>query len=141
MRILPVFALLLGSAMPALAQDAADAELIAQGETVYGQCAGCHAIGEGATHRFGPHLNGIYGRIAGTADGYRYSPAMIAAGEQGLTWAPETLMEFIESPQTHVPGTKMSFGGIADEAARAALAAYVGTFSPDYVPEAAAPAN
>ena len=40
-----------------------------KGETVFKKCAACHQVGEGAKHRIGPHLNGVIGRTAGTAEG------------------------------------------------------------------------
>ena len=36
--------------------------------------------------RVGPNLYGAIGRTAGTLDGFRYSPSLKAAGEQGLVW-------------------------------------------------------
>ena len=48
-----------------------------KGEELFKQCTACHAIGEGATHTVGPTLNHVFGRIAGTAEGYaNYSPAV-----------------------------------------------------------------
>jgi len=112
----------------ALAAGDADA-----GKTVFKKCAACHTIGEGATNRVGPQLNALFGRVAGSTD-YNYSTAMKDAGAGGLVWAPETLMHFLHKPKDFVPGTKMTFAGIADDAQLADLIAYLGTFSPDYVP-------
>ena len=67
-------AALLGSAGAAHAADVAD------GEKVFRKCAACHAAGEGAKSRVGPHLNDLFGRQAGTIDGFKYSAAMVAAG-------------------------------------------------------------
>jgi cytochrome c len=86
----------------------------------------------------GPHLNDVVGRQAGTGEGFNYSRAMVEAGENGLIWTPETLSPFLESPREHVPGTKMAFGGVKDEAERANIIAYLLTFSPDYVADDAA---
>jgi cytochrome c2 len=129
----------------ALAQDAAAAGDAAAGEQVFRRCASCHAVGEGAANKVGPHLNNVVGRTAGTLEGYSYSQAMKDAGAGGMVWTPETLDPFIENPRGHVPGTKMSFPGLKDATERANVIAYLGTFSPDYVPAtggaAAAPAK
>jgi cytochrome c2 len=53
--------------------------------------AACHAVGEGAKHKVGPELNDVIGRQAGTAEGFKYSKAMIEAGEGGMVWDDEAL--------------------------------------------------
>ena len=55
----------------ALAQDAE------AGKGEFKKCMACHAVGEGATNRVGPVLNDVFGRTAGTYEGYKYSQAMI----------------------------------------------------------------
>lgn len=116
-------------ATPVLAAGDPDA-----GATVFKKCAACHAVGEGAKNRVGPVLNGVFGRTAGTAEKYKYSKAMIEAGEGGLIWTEETLKPYLHKPKDVVPGTKMSFPGLPNEEDEANLLAYLLTFSPDYVP-------
>ena len=53
-----------------------DAELAAEGETVFKKCKSCHQVGEGAKNRSGPVLTGIVGSPAGSVDGFRYSNAL-----------------------------------------------------------------
>lgn len=106
------------------------------GETVFKKCIVCHAIGDGATNRVGPELNAVLGRVAGTAEGFKYSQALIDAGVGGLTWTPETLAPWLHKPQDLVPGTKMPFAGLANQADIDNVIAYLATFSPDYVPAA-----
>ena len=65
--------------LPAMA--AGDA---ASGETVFKKCVACHAVGDGAKTKVGPVLNGMIGRTAGTLEGFKYSPAMIEAGADGI---------------------------------------------------------
>ena len=63
----------------------------AAGEKVFKKCVACHAVGEGAKHKVGPQLNGVIGRVAGTAEGYKYSKPMMEAGAGGLSWTAETV--------------------------------------------------
>ena len=68
----------------------------AAGERAFRQCAACHTLD--GSHRVGPSLQGIFGRTAGTADGFRYSPDIVAAGEAGLVWDAETIFTYLENP-------------------------------------------
>jgi len=102
----------------------------ALGETVFKKCMSCHAVGEGATNKVGPVLNGLVGRTAGTFEGYNYSQAMKDAGAGGLVWTPENLAKFLTKPKDLVPGTKMSFAGLAKPADVMNVIAYLATFSP-----------
>jgi cytochrome c len=117
----------------ALAQDAE------AGKNEFKKCMACHAVGEGAKNRVGPVLNDVFGRVAGTYEGYKYSQAMIDKGAAGLVWDHETLVQFLRAPKDFVPGTKMTFAGFKDETAEQNLLAYLVTLSPNYVP--AAPAD
>lgn len=74
-------------------------------------CGGCHKVGRYARGAFGPQLNGLFGRVAGSTDGYVYSKAMQASG---ITWQRDTLIAFIKDPSDVVPGTNMHFWGISD---------------------------
>ncbi len=108
---------------------------VEQGKSEFRKCMACHAAGEGATNRVGPMLNDVFGRVAGTVENYNYSKAMVDKGAEGLVWNHDTLSQFLHKPRDFVPGTKMSFAGISDQAAIDNLLAYLQTFSPDYVPE------
>ncbi|ETX27945.1 c-type cytochrome [Roseivivax isoporae] len=109
----------------ALAQDG-DAEA---GENVFRKCQACHQVGEDAQNRVGPVLNGVVGRTAGTLEGYNYSDAMVAKGEEGLVWDVESLSAYLENPRDYVNGTKMSFAGLRKEEERADVIAYLSQFS------------
>jgi len=89
-----------------LAQD------VAAGETSLRKCAPRHAIGDGATNKVRPELNGIDGRKAGTVDGFNYSDANKSSG---ITWNEATFKEYIKDPRAKVPGTKMVFAGIKND--------------------------
>ncbi len=79
----------------------------------------------GASKKVGPHLNGIFGRPAGTSEGYSYSKAMIEAGEEGLIWTEETLDEFMVRPKTFIKKTKMNFSGLRKKEDRRNLIAFL----------------
>ena len=128
---------LTAAAIPAAAEELGDAE---RGAAIYAQCQFCHQIGEGAVHRVGPHLNGVFGRKLGGLDDFpRYSPGLTRAGADGVVWTFETLDAYLENPRALVTGTRMNFGGISAPEDRADVIAYLRTFSasPANIPEAA----
>ncbi|MCV3272781.1 c-type cytochrome [Roseobacter sinensis] len=108
------------------------------GAVVFQKCSGCHQIGAGAEHRIGPHLNGIFGRVAASHGDFSYSKSFQRAGAGGLEWHAETLDVFLENPRAITSGTRMSFRGIKDAKDRRDLIAYMRRFSdnPADIPEA-----
>jgi cytochrome c len=116
-------------AVEAATEAAADPALIAAGEAAFRQCQTCHEVGDGAKNKTGPHLNGVFGRTAGTVGGFRYSKPFVTAGEEGLVWTPETLHDFLMKPRDYIKGTRMSFAGFRDDSDIAAVTAYLQTFS------------
>jgi cytochrome c len=113
------FLMLSGLAGSAIAAD--DAALLRRGEEVYARCAGCHAIEQ---HRTGPAHCGLFGRKAATAPGFdHYSPALKASG---IVWDDKSLARFLADPMTVVPGTTMTYMGVADVNDRKALVAWLG---------------
>lgn len=114
--------------LPAMgfAQDAGDAE---KGEKVFKKCKACHAIGEGATNKVGPELNGIVGRKVASVEDFKYSKVLQEMGEADAVWEPDTLAQFLEKPKAYAKGTKMSFAGLRSEEDRADVIAYLATFS------------
>jgi len=105
-----------------------DPALIAAGEGAFRQCKTCHEVGEGASNRTGPVLNGMVGRTIGTVDGFRYSGVFQEAAAAGTVWTEESLATFLADPRGMMAGTRMSFRGVRDEADIAALIAYIQSF-------------
>ena len=96
------------------------------GKAAFAACASCHQVGPAARSGFGPQLNGVFGRQAGSLPGYGYSPAMKNAR---IVWNPATLAAFIDEPGAVVPGTKMRFYSLGfSERKVTDLLAYLRTF-------------
>jgi cytochrome c len=102
-----------------------DPELVAAGEALFRQCQSCHQIGEGATNRTGPLLNGIYGAPVAAVEGFRYSPALTGAGEEGMVWNDENLAGYLADPRGFIRGNRMAFRGLRSEEDIAAMIAYL----------------
>ena len=98
------------------------------GAKIFNKCAACHKIGPGAKNGVGPELNGLNGRKTGAAEGYAYSEAN---KNSGLTWDEATFKEYITAPQKKIPGTKMTFPGLPNEADRDNIWAYIVQFKAD----------
>jgi cytochrome c len=103
----------------------AEAQDAAAGEKVFAVCKACHQVGPTAKNAVGPVLNGLFGRKAGSVQGYNYSEAN---KNSGITWDEATFSEYIKDPKAKVPGTKMAFAGIKDESKIKDLIAYLHTF-------------
>ncbi len=103
----------------ARAQDAA------AGEKVFLVCRACHQVGDNAKNAVGPVLNGLFGRKAGSVEGYNYSEAN---KKSGITWTEEEFTKYIQDPKAVVPGTNMAFAGLKDEKKIKDLIAYLHTF-------------
>jgi len=91
----------------------------AAGEAVYSRCLACHAL---EYDRVGPKHCGLVGRRAGSVPGFDYSAAM---KRSRLVWNEKTLDRFLASPPKAVPGTTMTYAGVADPKERADLIAYL----------------
>ena len=89
----------------------------------FAQCAACHAV-EPGKHGVGPSLAGVYGTKSGAIPGYDFSEAMKNAN---LTWDDATLDSYLANPMKVVPGTRMTYAGMADPEQRKAIIAYLKT--------------
>ena len=96
-----VLALALAATNAALAQEAPEGK--AQFVT---SCGVCHSVEPGAAARQGPNLAGVYGRAAGTVEGFKYSDALKAGG---WVWDEGTLEPWMENAKEAHPGTNMVY--------------------------------
>ena len=119
-------AALLAVAAPALADTDLDARLAAanlkRGQLLYMVCKACHDVEAGLPHKVGPNLHATFGRKAGTAEGFKYTDALV---KSGIVWTPETMDAWLKQPGALVPGNGMAFAGIANDADRASLVAWL----------------
>lgn len=114
LRLVPSLGILLVALAPAPALPA-DEALLAQGERVFrNQCRGCHSLTPGR-HIAGPSLHGVVGRNAGEVTDFEYSHALQDAQ---LVWSPEALDRFLADPDAFLPGTRMVFWGLPENARR-----------------------
>lgn len=112
-----------GSATTGEASPAAAVADAGSKPAAFAQCAACHAV-EPGKHGVGPSLAGVYGTKSGELAGYAFSDAMKQAN---LTWDDKTLDEYLANPMKVVPGTKMTYAGLADPAQRKAIIEYLKT--------------
>jgi cytochrome c len=67
------------------------------------RCTGCHSLTQ---NRQGPHLQGVYGRPSGTAEGFAYSTALVKAH---VVWNEDSLEKWLTDPDAFLPGNNMDF--------------------------------
>ena len=91
----------------------------ARGGKLYdARCSGCHSIEH---NRVGPAHQNTFGRRAGSAPDYDYSPAL---KRSKLVWNEVNLNRWLASPERAIPGQKMGY--LVDDAQdRADLIAYL----------------
>ncbi|KMT64486.1 hypothetical protein XM47_14085 [Catenovulum maritimum] len=93
---------------------------IERGQQLFKLCSGCHQI----NNQTAPNLQGVVNRAIATEQ-FDYSKAMQA--QQTGVWTVEKLDEFLTSPNKSIPGNKMGFTGIINQADRQALIEYLQT--------------
>lgn len=90
-----------------------------RGAAIHARCLACHAL---AFDRVGPRHCGLFGRRAGSVQGFGYSPAM---KQSAIVWNGKTLDRFLAAPMQAIPGTTMTYDGVPDRQERADLIAYL----------------
>ena len=93
-----------------------------RGAKVYKKCKTCHTLEEGGRAKLGPNLWNIYGKTAGTAEGFAYSKVM---KESAIVWDDETLDAYLANPRKYMPGNRMTFVGLRKEEDRKDVLAYI----------------
>ena len=95
----------------------------ARGERLFNQqCKACHTVEKGGVSTVGPNLHGLFGRKAGTEGGYESSDAM---KNSGIVWDDKTLVEYLTDPKAKVPGTKMVYIGLKQDAQQQDMTAFL----------------
>jgi len=109
----------------------------AQGEQVFKKCVACHTIDKGGANMLGPNLWGVLGEPIGQGRGFAFSEALAS---KGGTWNWDNLSEWLKSPKSFAPGTKMTFAGLSSPEDRAAVILYLNQHSDSPQPLPAPPA-
>jgi cytochrome c len=98
----------------------------AKGEKVWRKCKACHSL-EAGENKLGPHLAKLFGREAGTIEGYKYSKAM---RESDIVWDETSLDGYLASPRKFLKGGKMAFPGLKKEQDRKDLITFLRGLTP-----------
>jgi cytochrome c oxidase assembly protein Cox11 len=112
------------SANPEKAKDLSRFLVTAEPDAVHGhelfdeRCSACHAVD---SNKSGPMLGGVVGRMAGSAPGYRYSPALDSVH---LIWSADNLDRWLADPGEFIPGARMPVR-VLDASARRDIVAYL----------------
>jgi cytochrome c len=72
-------------------------------------CSACHALDR---HSVGPSHKGVFGRKAGSQEGYNYSSALKSST---LIWNEETLDQWLANPEKLIPGQRMGYMVVSDK--------------------------
>lgn len=119
--------------LAAIADASAQSGDAARGAGAFRTCAACHSVKPGE-HMTGPSLAQVWGRTAGTVEGFtRYSDAL---KNSGVTWTEQTLAKWLADPAAFIPGNAMGFPGVKDAGTRRNIIAYLKAASEGKAPAA-----
>ena len=85
-------------------------------------CRNCHSARPEKYGTFGPNLYRVVGRMAGNGPQHDYSEALLAAD---FEWTAARLEAYLTDPDAYLPGTEMTFPGLASAQDRADVIAYL----------------
>ena len=109
----------------------------AKGQQTFNKCMACHNADKGGPNQLGPNLWGVLGEPIGQGKGFAFSDAL---SKKGGTWNWDNLSQWLTSPRTFAPGTKMTFAGLGDPQDRANVIAFLNSHSDSPLPLPKAPA-
>ena len=91
-----------------------DPDQMSNGERQFARkCSICHSLTPDGQRRAGPTLYEVFGRQAGTLQGYFYSETL---QDSDIIWNDETINAlFDEGPDHYIPGSKMPMQRITQE--------------------------
>jgi len=95
---------------------------LANGKAKFALCQSCHTIAPGGANMTGPNLHGVFGKTSASHPDFKYSDALKNAG---WVWDADHLNQWLEKPQTFLPGTKMTFAGLKEPKDRVDLIGYL----------------
>ena len=84
---------------------------LANGRRLWSRCSTCHTLSSAASSPLpGTDLRGVLGAQAGGQSGFDYSEVL---READFIWTADRLDFWLASPDTFLPGNRMSFSGVS----------------------------
>jgi cytochrome c len=99
---------------------------VERGRLTFAACRTCHYPEKLVGNHNGPSLFAIFGRKAGTREGFLYYSDTMKKAD--FAWTPELLDLWLANPRGFLPGSSMVFVGLPDARDRADLIEYLKQF-------------
>ena len=99
---------------------------VERGRLTFAACRTCHYPEKLVGNHNGPSLFAIFGRKAGTREGFLYYSDALKKAD--FAWTPELLDLWLANPRTFLPGSSMVFVGLPNARDRADLIEYLKQF-------------